>query len=219
MIATFGTLILQVTVLLVASALLFKVSWGQPLPMILVATIMIVLAASFGLFVTSLLKDTRQSGIVYGGVLTMMGMVGMIGIFTGQVPGATGGAFEAVSLLVPQGWAVRAWQLIQAGGGIGDVLVTLLVMLGLAAVFFAVVCSGSASGLRRRAAMRVIDLAIKDLTELVRDWKAALFLVIMPIAFTLLFALPLADLAVGSRILACRWGLSTRKVTASAPAC
>jgi len=35
--------------------------------------------------------------------------------------------------------------------------------------------------------MRVIDLTIKDLTELVRDWKAAVFLVIMPIAFTLLF--------------------------------
>ncbi len=35
--------------------------------------------------------------------------------------------------------------------------------------------------------MRVIDLAIKDLTELVRDWKSALFLVIMPVAFTLLF--------------------------------
>jgi ABC-type Na+ efflux pump permease subunit len=35
--------------------------------------------------------------------------------------------------------------------------------------------------------MRVVDLVIKDLTELVRDWKAALFLVIMPIAFTLMF--------------------------------
>ena len=35
--------------------------------------------------------------------------------------------------------------------------------------------------------MRVMDLVIKDLTELVRDWKAALFLVIMPIAFTLMF--------------------------------
>ena len=138
MIATFITLILQVTMLLVASALLFKVSWGQPVPMVLVAASMIVLSASFGLFVTSLLKDTRQSGIVYGGVLTMMGMVGMIGIFTAQVPGATKGAFEVVSLLVPQGWAVRGWQMIQAGGGVGDVLVTLLVMLGLAVVFFAV---------------------------------------------------------------------------------
>ena len=35
--------------------------------------------------------------------------------------------------------------------------------------------------------MRVIDLAIKDLTQIVRDWRAAIFLLIMPIAFTILF--------------------------------
>jgi ABC transporter DrrB family efflux protein len=35
--------------------------------------------------------------------------------------------------------------------------------------------------------MRVLDLAIKDLYQIVRDWKAALFLLAMPIAFTLLF--------------------------------
>lgn len=35
--------------------------------------------------------------------------------------------------------------------------------------------------------MRVLDLAMKDLRELVRDWKTALFLIIMPILFTLLF--------------------------------
>ncbi len=35
--------------------------------------------------------------------------------------------------------------------------------------------------------MRVIDLALKDLYQIVQDWKAALFLVIMPVAFTLLF--------------------------------
>lgn len=35
--------------------------------------------------------------------------------------------------------------------------------------------------------MRFIDLAIKDLRQMVRDWKAAVFLVIMPITFTLMF--------------------------------
>jgi len=35
--------------------------------------------------------------------------------------------------------------------------------------------------------MRMFDLLSKDLKQLVRDWKAALFLVIMPIAFTLFF--------------------------------
>jgi len=47
--------------------------------------------------------------------------------------------------------------------------------------------------------MRVIDLAIKDLTELVRDWKAALFLVIMPVAFTLLFGFAFGGLSGGEQ--------------------
>ena len=35
--------------------------------------------------------------------------------------------------------------------------------------------------------MRMIDLALKDLKQLLHDWQTALFLVIMPIAFTLFF--------------------------------
>ena len=35
--------------------------------------------------------------------------------------------------------------------------------------------------------MRILDLTLKDLKQLTRDWKSALFLVIMPVAFTLLF--------------------------------
>ena len=35
--------------------------------------------------------------------------------------------------------------------------------------------------------MRVIDLALKDLLQIVRDWKAALFLLAMPILFTAFF--------------------------------
>jgi len=35
--------------------------------------------------------------------------------------------------------------------------------------------------------MRVIDLALKDISQLVRDWRAAVFLLAMPIGFTLMF--------------------------------
>lgn len=47
--------------------------------------------------------------------------------------------------------------------------------------------------------MRVIDLAIKDLMELARDWKAALFLVIMPIAFTLMFGFAFGGFSTGEQ--------------------
>jgi ABC-2 type transport system permease protein len=37
--------------------------------------------------------------------------------------------------------------------------------------------------------VRLMDLALKDLSQLIRDWKASVFLLIMPIGFTLLFGL------------------------------
>jgi len=37
--------------------------------------------------------------------------------------------------------------------------------------------------------MRVIDLALKDLLQMVRDWRAFLFMLAMPIAFTMMFGL------------------------------
>jgi ABC-type multidrug transport system permease subunit len=94
-------------------------------------------ASSFGIFVTSFLRDTRQGGIVYGGVMTVMGMIGMITVFTGTVPTASS-AMNTVSLTVPQGWAVRAWRLLIEGGGLGDVLVPVAVMLSAGIVFFAI---------------------------------------------------------------------------------
>ncbi len=45
--------------------------------------------------------------------------------------------------------------------------------------------------------MRVIDLALKDLLQVVRDWKSALFLVVMPILFTLFFGFILGSGAAG----------------------
>jgi len=35
--------------------------------------------------------------------------------------------------------------------------------------------------------MRILDLATKDLLQIIRDWKAAFFMLIMPIVFTLVF--------------------------------
>ena len=35
--------------------------------------------------------------------------------------------------------------------------------------------------------MRIIDLALKDLLQVVRDWRAAVFIIVMPIGFTIMF--------------------------------
>lgn len=45
--------------------------------------------------------------------------------------------------------------------------------------------------------MRVIDIALKDLTQMIRDWRAATFLIVMPIAFTLLFGFMFGGFSAG----------------------
>lgn len=137
-IAVFITLFIQVVALLIITALLFRIDWGEPLPVSLVTLGLVLLSASFGIFITSLLRNTRQSGVVFGGVMTAMGMVGMMSTFSAGSPN-TPQVISTAALLVPQGWAVRAWQLLlERGGGLTDeVLLTVGVMLAQGAVFFA----------------------------------------------------------------------------------
>ena len=136
-ISTFLLLSVQVVALVIITSLLFGINWGEPLPVALVTGGLVVVASSFGIFITSFLSDTRQSGIIYGGVMTVMGMVGMLTVFTGANPGGST-AFEAASLIVPQGWGVRGWRLLLEGGGVGDVLLSVAVMLAAGIVFFAI---------------------------------------------------------------------------------
>jgi hypothetical protein len=103
----------------------------------LVTVGLVALASSFGIFVTSWLKDSRQAGIVYGGLFTVLGMIGMIGTFTAGVPG-TSKAIDTASLLVPQGWGVRGWKLLLEGAPAVDVYLTVAVTLAAGALFFVI---------------------------------------------------------------------------------
>ena len=62
-------------------------------------------------------------------------MLGMMTVFTG---GSPSGAVSTLSLLVPQGWAVRGLMLAFHGAALGDVALNLLVLLALSLAFFAI---------------------------------------------------------------------------------
>jgi hypothetical protein len=82
-------------------------------------------------------QEHQARRVIFGGFLTVTGMIGIISIFAMNSPtGARLGG--TVSLLVPQGWAVRG--LLQAMNGlpVTDVLLTTLVMLAWSAVFFTI---------------------------------------------------------------------------------
>jgi len=137
LLSVFMTVCTQVVVLLIAARLIFGIHWGEFVPVVLTAVGIIFSASSFGIFVNSFLRDTKQAGVLFGGVLTVTGMVGMISVFSGGAPAATR-LGDTVSLLVPQGWAIRGLMQSLHGEPAGAVLITTLVMLVWSAAFFIV---------------------------------------------------------------------------------
>ncbi len=133
--SVFITLLVQVSVLLTASALVFGIHWGQALAVLLAALGLVIVAAGFGVMLISFLKSTRQAGPVMGAVLTLSAMTG--GLFTTGIPNPPA-FFDSVSLLTPHGWALRAWKLTLDGAGVGQVFWPVLATLSLGVVFFVI---------------------------------------------------------------------------------
>jgi ABC-2 type transport system permease protein len=131
------TVFVQVVVLIIAASLIFKVEWGNPLYVILIALGTVLAASAFGVFANSLIKSTKQGGAIYGGLLTVTGMLGMIKIFTMGVTNPSP-RLDLVSLLVPQGWAVRGMLQNSAGAQPTEILFTLAILLTWSIVFFSI---------------------------------------------------------------------------------
>lgn len=129
----FLTLILQAGLLLVSSHFIFGIDWGKPVSVILIALGNIVLAAGFGILIMSFVQNTRQTGPVLGGVLTITGMLG--GLFTNGIPDLPV-FLDKARLMVPQGWAMKGWELSLAGASPSNVRANLLVLIGMGLAFF-----------------------------------------------------------------------------------
>ena len=108
-------MLLQMTVLIISSSFLFKINWGDPLKITLAVLTTSAAASGLGLFLMSLVKDTRQAGIVLGGVLTVMGMAG--GLFTGGIENLPP-FLDKLKLFTPHGWSSRVWDLAQGNSGV-----------------------------------------------------------------------------------------------------
>ncbi len=128
------TVVVQITTLMIFGRIVFGIKWGEPLPLLLAAAGIVVITASTGIFLVSLLKTTRQGGVIFGGLLTITGTMGMMPVFTAGVPNQPE-AIKTAALFVPQGWAVRGLITAMDGGGAADVLPTVGVLLIWSALF------------------------------------------------------------------------------------
>jgi ABC-2 type transport system permease protein len=131
------TVLVQVVVLIVASRLIFQIQWGNPAYVTLIVLGTVLAASSFGIFANSLIKSTKQGGVIYGGILTVTGMLGMIKIFTLSASNSSP-SLQTVSLLVPQGWSVNGFLQSSSAASSSDILLTFTVLLVWSIVFFSI---------------------------------------------------------------------------------
>lgn len=129
------TILVQAVLLLAVSGLIFGIQWGQPLTLTLVTLGLVAVAGGFGILIISFIKNTRQTGPVLGGMLTLTGMLG--GLFTNGIPDLPA-ALDKARLSMPQGWGMAALEKSLAGAGPREVLLPVVVMLALGIAFFAV---------------------------------------------------------------------------------
>ena len=137
LLAVFLTVSVQIIVMLIAGRLVFGIEWGEFTTVGLMAAGVVFAASSFGIFINSLLKNTKQGGVIFGPVLAITGMLGMISVFGQSLPSAAK-LGDTVSLLVPQGWGVKGFLQTIGGALPVDVLPTALGLLVWGAVFFLV---------------------------------------------------------------------------------
>jgi ABC-2 type transport system permease protein len=124
----------QTATLLAASAALFGIRWGRPGPLVLACGTLVLAAAGFGLLLMSLIRSSRQVGLVLGVGLTVTGMLG--GLFTNFIPGIPD-IFHTVGLATPQGWAVRLWKLALGGASLRELAVPAGVLAAIGAGCYA----------------------------------------------------------------------------------
>jgi ABC-type transport system involved in multi-copper enzyme maturation permease subunit len=130
------TVLVQTTVLLILGRLLFRFSWGALFPVVLVTLGTMLAAATFGIFINSLLKSTKQAGLIFGGLLTLLGIVGGLPVFA--VGSNSVDTLVKVSLIEPVGWAVQGLLKAMKGGQVQELLLTFGVLAAWSVVFFVV---------------------------------------------------------------------------------
>ena len=126
-----GTAMLQATFIVVVTAVVFNVSWGNPLAAGALILVFGIVAAAVAMLIGALARNPDQAS--------------SLGVFLGLALGALGGCMvpiqtmpefmQQVSRFIPHSWALLGLQeVIRTGGGIETVATNLAVLAGFAVV-------------------------------------------------------------------------------------
>lgn len=126
-----GVVLVQGIYIMLATLLLFQVDWGSPVGALAVLLAFSLVGAGAGLLMGSVFRNDQQAGgvaVLIGlGLAALGGCMAPLDIFSPTM--------RTVAHFTPHAWAMDAFaELVRYGGGLGDILPELGVLLGFAVV-------------------------------------------------------------------------------------
>jgi ABC-2 type transport system permease protein len=138
--------LLQSAIIMGVGALVFGVSWGSPLPAVLLVVDFALVGCGAGLLVGAIGRDEDRVSALTPIVGIVLGALGGCMVPLEVFPSS----MRAVAHATPHYWAIRSWQeLVFDGAGLGTIATALAVLAGLA-----VLLTGAAAVLLHRDVTR-----------------------------------------------------------------
>ncbi len=130
----FLTGVAQLLILIGGTTLMFRLNWGNPLPVILMVLASVLGATGWGVLLTALLKTPGQAGAIGSAVMLIFGILG--GSFTNMqlLPSA----IQFFARITPNYWGLQGFTTLAAGGSLIGIVTPLLWLTGMFTLLFGI---------------------------------------------------------------------------------
>jgi len=125
---------LQVGVLVLVSAMLFRLNWGNPLPVLLLVIGVALGASAWGILLASFSKNPYQVTSLGTALMLLFGIMG--GAFISV--DSFGGVMKLISKITPHAWALDGFETLALGGTLNDIVVDLIGLLVMTVLLFGI---------------------------------------------------------------------------------
>lgn len=134
MFGIFLTGCLQMLILILASTLLFRLDWGNPLPVLLLVMTAVAGAVGWGMIITALAKTPGQAGTIGMALMLTFGILGGSFFDISILPSW----FQFASKITPNAWGLDGFTRLARGGGLPDILPSIGRLLGMGVILFGI---------------------------------------------------------------------------------
>ncbi len=124
----------QMLILVVASTLLFRLSWGDPLGVLVLVLAAVVGAVGWGMLITAVGRTMGQVSSIGAAIMLTFGVLGGSFISVDSMPGW----FQIVTRITPNRWGLDGFTTLAMGGRLADILEPVVALLVMGAVLFTI---------------------------------------------------------------------------------